>query len=481
MRKSLILGVILWGGVASSHPLLNLNPEDSIVYDNVESSPYAISTPSISRPMEMLRIYKYSENRDRIRLYMNALSSPGFFLKPLNSITIRSYYTSEKVFVVPNASGTLLREGWNFHSFLDGYLSLGNRAVVYYQIRYVKDREDNKASLYRAYGKLRLGQFALSAGKDNVHLGPGENSLMLSSNTEPFPLVKLETRDYIKAFGKWGFLFVHGNLQEDRNDRDNPNLLALRVVWKPVDPMEIGVTRTAMYGGEGRPALSLSDYPKFIAGIEDNIPYGKYDADSYGSIDISIFPPIHRIVPFVKSTRLYFQEAGTDLLAWWQEEDRGSFPLPFGFRLLSTGYLAGALISTDKDIIRIEYTRINFRWYRHALYPIDGYTYKGLSLGHPYGSDLAHFFLSHRRYIDNSFSLSYRLGYYRQPVEQGTPMERYYVKLSGEKRLKSLIISGFVRMDSIKNYDANPHPVQFNIEKADRRFITSGISISWRL
>ncbi|HIQ31798.1 MAG TPA: hypothetical protein EYH49_06545 [Aquifex aeolicus] len=479
--RTVLLSLLCACSLAHSHPLLNLNAEERTVYDNLESSEGAKYFTISIRPYSYGKAYRLVDFPERVRLYMNALSPPGYFLKPVNSLTLRLFFTGEEAFVLENSAGTLLEKGLSAHAFLDGYLSVGHNFVLYYQVRHVRSESGADTDLLRAYAKVRIRKFSFEFGKDTVHLGPGEMSLLLSTNAEPFLMAKVQTEESLEFFGLWDFLFLRGWLKEEREDRSDPNILALRVVWKPHPILELGITRTSLYGGEGRPGYKLSEYPKLILGIEENVPFGKYDTDGYGAWDVSLYLPLERWVGWIRSFKLYYQEAGTDILAWWQKEDRGKFALPFGFTLLDKGYVIGALLSLRRDIIRLEFSKTSRFWYKHHLYPKEGYTYKGMSLGHPYGGNMWHVMFKHRHYFGDYLSAGYRVGFFRQPAfDSATPMERMYIVLFGEKRLRSFILEGFVRFDRVKNYDADPSPNDFEITPEEKSFITLGTSVSWR-
>ncbi|MDQ7038279.1 MAG: capsule assembly Wzi family protein [Aquificota bacterium] len=472
--------ILLAVSASLSHPLLNLNAEERTVFDNLEASPYAEEFPVSIKPFSLGRAFIMADRPDRIKTYLNALSRPGYFLKPVNSVSFRLYYTNEEIFPLENMSGTLLRRGVNLYIFLDGYLSLGRRFVFYYQVRSVSDRNSYRADVFRAYMKLRLWKLSLLAGKDTVHLGPGEFGLLLSSNAEPFPMISLRTEEPLNLFGKWEFIFVRGFLREKRRDRDDPNILALRVVYKPRDFLEIGLTRTSLYGGEGRPGYTLFEYPKLILGVEENIPFGKFDTDGYAAYDFTLYLPLRRLLPSVRTFKVYFQRGGTDVSAWWQKDNPGDFAFPFGFRLHLRSYVAGVFLSLDKDILRLEYHDVNRAWYIHHLYPVEGYTYRGMSLGHPYGNDLKHIFLKHIHYFSDHFSAGYRFGFLRQPGEDRPGMNRFYIVLFGERRVRRLILEGFLRLDVTDNYDRDPLPNRIDIRSEDRTFITAGVGLGWR-
>ena len=87
----------------------------------------------------------------------------------------------------------------------------------------------------------------------------------------------------------------------------------------------------------------------------------------------------------------------------------------------------------------------------------------------------------HRRYISHKFSVEYKFGYLEQPAfKSDKKMKRYYLRLSGERRIKNFILDGFVRVDRAENYDKNPSPVQFDISDENKIFITLGLGVSWR-
>ena len=478
MKFVLLLLVVF--SVPWAHSLLNLNVEDRLVYDTIEASPYSKKVPLSIKPFNLLKVISVTSKPERVKEYLNLLSRPAFFIKPINSLTFE-YIHSQEEYLIENSAGKRIFEGDNIYTFFDGYLSLGTKAVVYYQGRYQKNRYRNILELHRLYGKVKFWKFSLLAGKDAVQLGPGEYAIILSANAEPFPMVRIQTEKPLEFLGKWDLIFLRGWLTEERKDRDNPNILALRIVWKPADFLEVGAIRASMYGGEGLPDYRIEEYPKLIIGEEENIPGSRYNTDGYGAYDITLYLPVGAVIPSVKVFKLYFQEAGTDIEGWWQKEDRGKFYFPFGFKFLKPGFVGGVFVSTDNHIMRLEFTKASNFWYIHGLYPVEGYTYRGMSLGHPYGRDVVHVFFKHRVYFSDTFSAGYTVGYYEVPWSlPGPHMKRSYIKGSLEKRLRYLIITAFVRNDRTQNYDSDPSPAGINIVNEDKNFYTLGGSISWR-
>ena len=74
---------------------------------------------------------------------------------------------------------------------------------------------------------MKMWKLSIMAGKDTVHLGPGEYGLLISSNAEPFYMVKVQNEQTIQLGGDWNFIFFNGWLSEEREMSSNPQLLAI--------------------------------------------------------------------------------------------------------------------------------------------------------------------------------------------------------------------------------------------------------------
>ena len=76
----------------------------------------------------------------------------------------------------------------------------GPPAPAAWQLADGRPADGAAVDLFRAYAKIMFWKFSLEGGKDNVQLGPGEYGLLLSSNTVPYYLVKLQTEQSLEAF-----------------------------------------------------------------------------------------------------------------------------------------------------------------------------------------------------------------------------------------------------------------------------------------
>jgi len=101
---------------------------------------------------------------------------------------------------------------------------------------------------------------AINAGYQERWWGPGQlGSLILSSNARPVPGVSIKRhvalRSNYRALSWMGPWTAHAFAGKMENDRfvNRPYLLGARVAIKPFPSLELGASRTAQWGGDGRP------------------------------------------------------------------------------------------------------------------------------------------------------------------------------------------------------------------------------------
>ena len=112
-----------------------------------------------------------------------------------------------------------------------------------------------------SYVGMVLGNWILSAGYIDRWWGPGwEGSLILGTNARPMPAVTIE-RNYSDAPMSPGSPgSVSGGRSHDGAVRRAagrragcPAVLGMRLTWKPHPRLEIGLSRSAQWCGDGRP------------------------------------------------------------------------------------------------------------------------------------------------------------------------------------------------------------------------------------
>ncbi len=144
------------------------------------------------------------------------------------------------------------------------------------QGEYVHNPSDNRD--HRAdgsYAAYSCGNWVLGGGAIDRWWGPGwESSLILSNNARPVPGVFIQ-RQHARAFethwlswiGPWQLTTFMGELEQERAISD-ARLWGMRLTFRPLNALEIGLSRSAQWGGDGRPG-DLDTFFKLLLG-KDN-------------------------------------------------------------------------------------------------------------------------------------------------------------------------------------------------------------------
>lgn len=112
-----------------------------------------------------------------------------------------------------------------------------------------------------SYIERRFGNWSVSAGWLERWWGPGwEGSTILGTAARPVPAVSIdrvlappfETR-WLSWLGPWTVNAFVGLMEMERQDRDHPLLMGLRVAARPLEGLEIALERTAQWCAEGLP------------------------------------------------------------------------------------------------------------------------------------------------------------------------------------------------------------------------------------
>ena len=132
----------------------------------------------------------------------------------------------------------------------------GRLAVIYAD----GERDDQHLRFDDSYIAAVMGNWQLGVGAIDRWWGPGwQSSLALSNNARPVPGVWLSRHlltapesPWLRWIGPWDLQLIAGQLEHDRAIPD-AKLLGARFVFKPLDSLQIGLSRLAQWGGEGRP------------------------------------------------------------------------------------------------------------------------------------------------------------------------------------------------------------------------------------
>ncbi|MFO7734662.1 MAG: capsule assembly Wzi family protein [bacterium] len=431
------------------------------------------------------------------------------FFKPLHSFEQIVLLTNEDEFFLPAGAGLSAEKGASSSLYADGYISVNELFAFYYQFRQTASQNNVDISVFRAFGKLRTGKLSFDFGRNDLSFGPGKYGVFLGGNISPFINLKMQTEESINFFGKWDFLAVKGWFKEERNDIDDPEILAVRITWQPFSWLKIGGTRTTFYGGAGRPTYYPWEYPKFILASEENHQPDVYDNrdfdnDAMAAWDVSFTIPMRWLWSDIEKFKFYFQQGGTDVHLIWQKDNNKfmepTFPF-FFMKFYDTSYTTGLFMEIPCQTFRLEYASTPYAFYTHHFYSQEGYTHDNIPIGHPYGRDMQSFLLEHSFSTEKDLSFSWMISYVQAPGKKqqyrghgssfrdlwplfssGNDIEKQWLfSFMTDKHFGDISLGGYFRYRYIRNFDMDMRANFFDISNKKRHFITGGISFSLKL
>lgn len=241
----------------------------------------------------------------------------------------------------------------------------------------------------------------LVAGKIPTWWGPGhDGSLIRGDASIPVTGFTMQ-RDqqtapnykYLNLIGPWHYQLFAGQL-DDYNAVPDAKLFGARLTANPLPWLEVGASRTFMWGGEGRPE-SFSSFIDAIKGTKDNeATAGNTDQDpanQLGGFDARV--QLSSLIDVPAS--IYAQYIG--------EDEAGGLPAK-NMYLAGTDYASA--INGKPYQLYAEYAdtrssgKVRGVSYDHFIYT-DGYYQQGYPLGHGLGGDAESVSVGGRLWLDN--------------------------------------------------------------------------------
>ncbi len=341
-------------------------------------------------------------------------STPRSYLKPLRSLDLKYLYQDDQSSVYP---GTNARQadldyndfGIDHTNFHNAQLILESEArykgLFLLSVRPMLEahQEDNQdtnfnTSLLEGKAALSLGPFEISAGRQALWWGQGRHgSLILTNNAKPLDMLRVTNPTPLllpwifKYLGPFRFDVFWSRLEQQRAV-PKPYMAGLRLNFKPFPLFEVGASRVAIFGGDGRPDINLSDFFTILVG--KNLSGGADTSDQLAALDARL------LLPFLWGAEFYGE---------WGGEDEAAFSLA------NTAYLAGLYLPrlepSGRMSLRLEYADLSridnnsFPWYHHGIYR-SGYTYQQKILGHHVGGAAKDTFVEIRWLLPQDLTLS---------------------------------------------------------------------------
>ncbi|MDH3588094.1 MAG: capsule assembly Wzi family protein [Gammaproteobacteria bacterium] len=241
-----------------------------------------------------------------------------------------------------------------------------------------------------SYAGVVLGNYMLAVGELERWWGPGwDGSLILSTNARPVPALSLRRNfsdpfknRWLRWMGPWTISALVGQLEGGRSVPDT-RYFGLRVNFRPTRNLEIGVSRTAQWCGDGRPC-DAETFADLLLGQDnrgESTDLSKEPGNQLAGVDWRWRLPVRLPVAW------YGQFIGEDEAGGLPSRMIGQLGIEsWGYSSRLAGMLRGHLEFADtaaefyKNQVRYDYA------YEHFIYE-DGYRYRGRSIGHSMDND----------------------------------------------------------------------------------------------
>jgi hypothetical protein len=355
-----------------------------------------------------------------------AIEPEGNFLKPIGMPRLEVLYLDgEKAFfpgvdaaqngLVYNNEGIDPEEGLNAYLDFEIEGALGPLSMYVQPLLYLNG--EGHGELHKAYLTVSAANLDLELGKRSLWWGQGyHGSLFLTNNAEPLVMARLTNPSptvlpwIFERLGPFRFDTFLSRLEKDR-DVPEPYLLGMRFNFKPHPVVEIGLTRTIIFGGDGRPGVTFSRFLRILGGTNVEETDNEL-SNSIAGADVRVTLP---------SVQLYGE--------WGGEDEAGGFPT-------HPAYLLGLYFPPEqrRPGFRIEYADLSNKdafktpsapdWYSHRVYT-SGYTYEGRILGHHVGGDARDIFCEVTLFETNGLAAKVHFDYEERGIDDEPTTEKH--------------------------------------------------------
>ncbi len=236
-----------------------------------------------------------------------------------------------------------------------------------------------------------FGNWSVAASTMDRWWGPGwDGNLILSNNARPIPAFVIgrnrttaPTPKWISWIGPWDMSIIWGQLESERAVPD-ARFFGMRVNIRPLRGLEIGLSRTAQWCGQGRPCGADTFWDLFLG--KDNVGDAGTNLENEPGNQMAGFDARWTNLWFGTPVSLYGQMIG--------EDEAGGFPS----RYLAQFGIEGSGITRDQASYRwfvegaatscdaVKGTVLYGCAYRQGIYQ-SGYTYYGRIIGHGLDND----------------------------------------------------------------------------------------------
>jgi hypothetical protein len=334
---------------------------------------------------------------------------PGMFsFYPVDHAQVRAAYASRDLSLVNN-QGVRYQDGFNGGFTFDSRLQIGDVLSFYVQPDLLLNEDYGAARLHQGYAKLTLFNVELVVGRESLWWGPGyHGSLIMSNNAPPLDHVRIGAAEpfLLPFIGQWigptKILAFVAQLEE-RREHPRAKLAGMRATIAPFSFLELGVSRTVMFGGETRPEPDAGDSLRLIVDPSAGDDLGREPqlrSNNLFAIDAEVrIARVDRFFIPARDLRLYGEFGWDDTCC-----ESNFIPLREAISGLAGIHFIG-LFGQDGLEARAEYANSSRLSFAHTSF-VRGYWTRGEVISHFMGTDGEDFFAR----VSNRFTENFMLG-----------------------------------------------------------------------
>jgi len=270
--------------------------------------------------------------------------------------------------------------------------------------------DDEQFRLDGSYLAGTLGNWVLGAGAIDRWWGPGwQSSLILSNNARPIPSVWINRKDthapqssWLAWIGPWDLTVLAGQYESDRAVPD-AKLIGMRFTFRPMNGLDVGLSRAIMFGGEGRPEGASTIWNALIG--KDN---GQLEANDPGN-QIASIDARYGLAIGEQTMGFYAQMMGEDEAGAFPARKSWLFGADWTTRLLNgeQQWFAEYANTLADDFLGNAIPNIS---YDHSRYRT-GYRHYGRNMATSFDGDAEAITLGAHHFMDNGSNLSAKVSY----------------------------------------------------------------------
>jgi hypothetical protein len=392
------------------------------------------------------------EHRGDVVDAVDPLAGDSTFIEPIGDAKLR-FVQVDGAFRFYNERGRQFGQGANFYAsdrislrIADHFFFTAEPEAYLIENRSNEslDDADGGVSFQELSASARAGAVEVLVGRKPLWWGPGRHgSLLLSSNATPLEMIRVSTADRVLLPGFLGYLgLLRGEVFISQLERSRPvkkpYLAGARLSTRLNPWVELGASRTAMFGGSGR-SVTGQTILDVITTRGENTPTGP--GDQRASIDARFILPFET-QPF----ELYAEYGG--------EDEAGGF-------FSNVAYIGGvhlprigpwSFLELTVEVADTSVAGQRGTWYASDDFP-DGYTFQGDIIGHHAGVDAFDAFISVAVRPNDEWRVELSYGY-EEHLKLDPVSERLHeLRLEVERRFDNgLWLSIFLGHDRWRNF-----------------------------